>query len=164
MAFVNVTSVGHTGITVSDLDRAIMFYRDILGLPVSDKVQAAGEFLEKVTGVPGAVVEACFVRAPNHIIELVSYLKPDGRGRSTLRACDAGAIHIALKVKDIAQVVVAIRRGGFETLSPVQILPEGPLKGIKVVYARDPDGVVLEILEEPLGIVMEEIFLASATK
>jgi catechol 2,3-dioxygenase-like lactoylglutathione lyase family enzyme len=54
MAFVNVTSVGHTGITVSDLDRAIEFYRDILGLPVSDKVQASGEFPEKVTGVPGA--------------------------------------------------------------------------------------------------------------
>ena len=163
MAAVSVTSVGHTGITVSNLDRAIAFYRDILGLPVSHKIHASGELFERITGVQGADLEACFVRAPGHVIELIQYSKPDERTSSTLRACDSGAVHIALKVKDIEGVVVAIRGGGFKTAGPVQVLPEGPLKGMKVVYARDPDGVVLELIEEPPGVIMEELFLSSSS-
>ena len=37
---VKVRSTGHTGITVSDMDRSIRFYRDLLGCEVSDPVQA----------------------------------------------------------------------------------------------------------------------------
>jgi len=154
----NITSVGHIGLTVSDLDRAIVFYRDILGFQISEKVQASGELLEDLSGVPGGVHEVCFVRAPGLIIELLCYRKPEGRLRSTLRACDAGAVHIALKVKNIEEVAEAIRRGGFETFSSVKTLPDGPLKGLRVVKARDPDGVVLELVEEPAGVVLEEVF------
>jgi glyoxylase I family protein len=162
MAPVRVSSIGHTGITVSDLDRSMRFYREVLGLPVSEPVHCAGEFFEKVTGVPGAELDVSFVRAPGHVIELLCYRKPEGRMRSTLRSCDPGFWHLALKVSDLERVMGAVRRAGFEPLSPLQVVGEGPLEGLKVVYVRDPDGVVLELLEEPPGIGLEQFYLANA--
>jgi glyoxylase I family protein len=162
MTAIGVSSIGHTGITVSDLDRSIRFYRDILGLPVSEPVHCSGEFFEKVTGVPGAEIDVSFVRAPGHVIELLCYRKPAGHVRSTLRACDPGFWHLALKVSDIERVVAAVGRAGFQPLSAVQRVGEGPLKGLKVVYVRDPDGVVLELLQEPPGVGLEEFYLANA--
>ncbi len=162
MAPVRVSSIGHTGITVSDLDRSIRFYRDVLGLPVSEPVHCTGEMFEKITGVPGAEIDVSFVRAPGHVIELLCYRKPEGRVRSALRSCDPGFWHLALKVSDVQRVVAAVASAGFEPLSAVQGVGEGPLAGLKVVYVRDPDGVVLELIEEPPGVVLEELYLASA--
>jgi glyoxylase I family protein len=162
MSPVRVSSIGHTGITVSDLDRSIHFYRDVLGLPVSEPVHCTGEMFEKITGVPGAEIDISFVRAPGHVIELLCYRKPEGRVRSSLRSCDPGFWHLALKVSDLERVVAAVGRAGFQPLSAVQGVREGPLNGLKVVYVRDPDGVVLELIEEPPGVVLEELYLASA--
>jgi glyoxylase I family protein len=162
MAPVRVSSIGHTGITVSDLDRSIRFYRDVLGLPVSEPVHCTGEMFEKITGVPGAEIDVSFVRAPGHVIELLCYRKPEGQVRSTLRSCDPGFWHLALKVGDIERVVAAVARAGFQPLNAVQRVGEGPLAGLKVVYVRDPDGVVLELIDEPPGVVLEELYLANA--
>lgn len=162
MSAVRLSSVGHTGITVSDLDRSIRFYREVLGLPVSEPVRCAGEMFEKITGVAGAEIDVSFVRAPGHVVELLCYRKPQNLARSTLRACDPGFWHLALKVAEIDRVVAAVERSGFKPLSAVQGVSEGPLKGLRVVYVRDPDGVVLELIEEPPGIVLEELYLASA--
>lgn len=158
LAEVTVTSTGHTGITVSDLDRSIAFYQDILGFEVSEKVFCSGEMFENITGVPGLEMEVVFVRAPGHIVELLCFRKPENRGRSTLRTCDSGFMHIAFKVKDIERVVEAVRAGGFEAVGPIQTATEGPPMGLRVVYVRDPDGVVLELIEEPEGIVLEHMF------
>jgi len=164
MAAVRLSSIGHTGITVSDLDRAVAFYRDVLGLPVSATVHCTGEMFEQITGVRGAEIDVCFVRAPNHIIELLCYRKPERRVRSTLRSCDPGFWHIALKVNDIDRVIAAVEGAGFRPLGAVQGVTDGPLKGLRVVYVRDPDGVVLELLEEPPGVVLEELYLGSAPR
>jgi catechol 2,3-dioxygenase-like lactoylglutathione lyase family enzyme len=160
MASALIRSVGHTGITVSNLGRAIAFYRDVLGLPVSETVRASGPLFEKITGVPGADLKVCFVRAPGLIIELLQYVNPPGKP-SMLRQCDPGAFHLAIKVQNIEEVVAASSKAGFKAFGDIQTIPEGPVKGMRVVYARDPDGVVLEIIEEPPGIVMEEVYFAA---
>ncbi len=159
---VRVSSTGHTGITVSDLDRSIRFYRGVLGLSVSEPVRCAGEMFGRITGVPGAEIDISFVRAPGHVIELLCYRKPEGRVSSTLRSCDPGFWHLALKVREIDRVVAAVKRSGFEPLSEIQRVDDGPVEGLRVVYVRDPDGVVLELIEEPQGVVLEELYLASA--
>ncbi len=39
----------------------------------------------------------------------------------------------------------------------------GPAKGMRVVYTRDPDGVVLEFMEEPPGMRFEDLFFPEVT-
>jgi len=108
---VRVLSTGHTGITVSDLDRSIRFYRDLLGCEVSAPVRAEGPFFEAVTGVPGCQIDVAFARVAGHVIELLCYRNPPSKA-STLRACDPGFMHVCLKVADLGRVVNVIRSSG----------------------------------------------------
>jgi catechol 2,3-dioxygenase-like lactoylglutathione lyase family enzyme len=154
---VRVRSVGHTGITVSDLERSIRFYRDLLGCEVSAPVRAEGPFFEAITGVAGCQIDVAFARLPGHVIELLCYRNPPGR-TSTLRACDPGFMHVCLKVADLAAVVSQVRSAGFEPVGPIQKAVGGPVDGLEVVYVRDPDGIVLELIEEPPGVVLEAVY------
>lgn len=156
---VKVRSTGHTGITVSDLDRSIRFYRDLLGCEVSTPVRAEGPFFEAIVGVPGCQMDVAFARLPGHVIELLCYRYPPGR-TSTLRACDPGFMHVCLKVADLERVVALVRSAQFTAVGPIQKAEGGPVDGLKVVYVRDPDGVVLELIEEPAGVVLEDIYFA----
>lgn len=146
-----VLSVFHTGITVSDLERSVAFYRDVMGFPVGDTIRLGGALAEQVTGVPGAEIDIVFVTAPGHTIELLHFAKPDDQRRSTLRPCDPGFFHLCFMVDDIDRVVAAVRAGGFEAVGPVPTVQHGPRKGRRAIYARDPDGVVLEFMEDPKG-------------
>ena len=154
-----VLRIGHTGITVSDLDRSMRFYRDVLGFEVSEPVQVSGPLFAALTGVPGCVIDVAFARGLGQIIELLCYRAPADRKISQLRACDPGFWHLCLKVRDIDAVIRAVLSAGFEPLSEVQTVPEGPLQGMRASYVRDPDGVALELLEEPRGVSLEELHL-----
>jgi len=145
----HVTGVGHTGITVSDLNRAVGYFRDALGLPVSDPVQVSGELFEQVTGVDGCVIDICFVDAGNHTLELLCYSSPAGKASSALRPCDNGHLHVCLDVDDITAVIDAGRPHGFEPVNPVQVVSSGPHAGTKVIYLRGPDNLTLELMEHP---------------
>lgn len=145
-----VLAVVHTGITVSDLDRSVAFYRDILGFPVSERLECRGSIFEQVTGVTGAEMVIVNVHAPGHTIELLQYTNPQDRNRSALRPCDTGALHIAFKVEDIASVVDAVRRAGLTPVAPsVPVFPKGRSEGLRAIYTTDPDGVVIEFIESP---------------
>jgi catechol 2,3-dioxygenase-like lactoylglutathione lyase family enzyme len=154
-AVVNVRSTGHTGVTVSDLTRSIAFYRDVLGCQVSQHVRAEGPFFELLTGVPGCQIDVAFVRLPGHVLELSCYRHPPGRA-SSLRPCDPGFVHVCLKVSDLERLVAQVGRAGFEPAGAVQQVMDGPLSGMRCVYVRDPDGFVLELIEEPSGVALEE--------
>jgi catechol 2,3-dioxygenase-like lactoylglutathione lyase family enzyme len=144
-----VTRVGHTGITVADLDRAASYFRDALGLPVTDPVICRGELFEQVTGVPGCVIDICYVSAPGHTIELLCYSSPPDKTSSGLRPCDNGHLHLCFDVDDIAAVIAAGRAYGFEPVNPVQVIREGPRRGTKVIYTKGPDNLTVELMEHP---------------
>ena len=149
MTTFNIVKTNHTGLTVSDVERSLAFYRDVFGFEVTEITHHQGEMVERITGVDGAEVLIAFVNLPGHQIELLQYLKPDDRRVSELRPCDTGATHLAFEVDDIDAVLEAIKAGGFEPVNPPQAVPAGPRKGGKTVYTRDPDGVVLEFQQAP---------------
>jgi catechol 2,3-dioxygenase-like lactoylglutathione lyase family enzyme len=144
-----VIGVGHTGVTVSDLDRAIGYFRHALGLAVSSPVVCSGEMFEQVTGVPGCVIDICYVTAPGHTIELLCYSSPPDKASSGLRPCDNGHLHLCFDVEDIAAVIAAGRDYGFEPVNPVQVVRDGPREGTKVIYTQGPDNLTVELMEHP---------------
>ena len=145
-----VTATAHTGVTVSDIDRSIIFYRDVLGFEVTDKINCGGELFERVTGVPKAEIVIAYVKAPGHTLELLQYTSPADRTRVTSRPCDPGALHLAFRVKNIDGVVAACRQAGIVPVSPtIPEVADGPEKGMKAVYTTDPDGIVIEFMEDP---------------
>ena len=75
-----VSRLHHTGYTVSDLDRSLGFYRDLLGCEVLATQTKQGGYLAAIVGYPDAHVRMAHLRAPDssHVIELFEYLTVDG--------------------------------------------------------------------------------------
>lgn len=140
-----IIGVSHTGLTTSDIERSIVFFRDILGFPVDEPVLYEDSMFERVTGVKGANIRISYVKLPGHTLELLEYVKPLDKKASELRPCDPGHIHLSLLVENIEDLVEKIREGGFETVGPIQHV--GGDEPFKVIYAHGPDRLYLELMD-----------------
>ena len=74
MAEFSVLRTNHTGITVSDVERTMYFFREVLGFETTEVSHHKGETAENLTGVSGAEVKIGFVDMPNHRLELLKYV------------------------------------------------------------------------------------------
>lgn len=145
-----VTAADHTGITVSDLERSLAFWRDVLGFEYSHSAQQSSEMAGEITGVAGADLKLAVVKAPGgHKIELLQYLGPSDRKHVDLRPCDVGSVHVALVVDDLDAVLQRIAASGWEAAGKPQMLTTGPNAGKRVIYVRDPDGTTIEFMQLP---------------
>ena len=63
------------------------------------------------------------------------------------RPCDAGFSHIAFNVDDVDGALEAVKPYGVKAISPPVTIDQGPNKGRRVVYTRDPDGITIEFIE-----------------
>jgi catechol 2,3-dioxygenase-like lactoylglutathione lyase family enzyme len=146
-----IVAADHTGITVSNLERALAFWRDILGFELSHTAHQTGEMASEITGVAGAEIKLAVVRAPGgHKIELLEYLAPPERKpHGDLRPCDIGSVHVALIVDDLEAILSAIEASGWKGAGKPQTLQLGPNAGNRVVYVRDPDGTTIEFMQQP---------------
>ncbi|MEP6698342.1 MAG: VOC family protein [Verrucomicrobiota bacterium] len=145
-----ITAADHTGITVSNLERSLAFWRDVLGFELSHRAHQTGKLAEEITGVRGAEILIAVLKAPGHRIELLEYLAPAKNLHGYLRPCDVGAVHVALTVDNLEAVLSAIAAAGWHAAGEAQTLPSGPNAGKRVVYVRDPDGTTIELMQPPL--------------
>ena len=145
-----IISADHTGITVSNLERSLVFWRDVLGFELSHTAHQTGELAKEITGVAGAEIKLAVLKAPGgHKIELLEYLAPPDRKHTDLRPCDVGSVHVALLIDDLDAVLENIAARGWKAAGKPQTLTIGPNAGKRVVYVRDPDGTTIEFMEMP---------------
>jgi catechol 2,3-dioxygenase-like lactoylglutathione lyase family enzyme len=148
-------AIASIGITVSDLDRSVAFYRDLLGFEVVSQLEVAGEPFETLTGVFGSRALIARLKLGDETIELTQYLAPRGRPMpSDSRSNDLWFQHVAIIVRDMDEAYARLRSFKVEHASSgPQRLPDWnqAAGGIKAFYFRDPDGHFLEILQFPPG-------------
>jgi len=77
-----IIATDHTGITVTNLERSVAFWRDVLGFELSHRAHHTGDLASEVTGVPGADISIAVLKAPGHKIELLEYHAPSDRKRA----------------------------------------------------------------------------------
>jgi glyoxylase I family protein len=147
-----IISADHTGITVSNLERSLAFWRDVLGFEISHRAHQTGDLAREITGVEGAEISIAVVKAPGHKIELLQYLAPPDRTQHVdLKPCDVGHVHVALTVDDLDAVLSAIAASGWKAAGTPQTLQSGPNAGKRVIYVRDPDGTTIEFMQLPVS-------------
>ena len=145
-----IIGADHTGITVSNLERSLVFWRDVLGFELSHTAHQKGELAREITGVEGAEIKLAVLKTPDgHKIELLEYLAPADRKRANLRPCDVGSVHVALLVDDLGAALSRIAASGWKTSGQPQILTKGPNAGKRVIYVRDADGTTIELMQPP---------------
>jgi diaminopimelate decarboxylase len=138
----------HVALGVSDLDESIAFYGDVLGLRVRDRGRIEPELIERMTGVPDAVVDFADIEAGSRVLELLEYRSPATRP-SPRSGGRLGGVHVALRVEDARAVHARLLAAGMAPFSDPVLLPDDGTdwSGALVFYVRDPDGVLLEIVE-----------------
>ena len=148
-----VKSVESVGMTVSDMDRSVQFYSEVLSFEKLSDVEVAGEQYEQLEGVFGLRMRVVRMKLGDEIIELTEYLAPKGRPIPVdSRSNDRWFQHIAVITSDMERAYEWLRT------HKVQHASTGPQRipdwnkgaaGIRAFYFKDPDSHTLEILQFP---------------
>ncbi len=150
-----VEAVDSVGITVSDLDRSIAFYSEVLSFRKVSGYEASGDAEERSRGVFGVRVRVARMRLGDEVLELTEYLAPQGRAYpADSRSNDLWFQHVAIVVSDMGNAYRHLRQYKVRHASAgPQRLPDWNKNagGIEAFYFKDPDGHVLEILSFPPG-------------
>ncbi|MBL0209190.1 MAG: VOC family protein [Propionivibrio sp.] len=141
--------------TVSDMDRSLAFYRDVLNFePVSDE-EIAGDEYERLYGVFGARVRIVKLRLGDETLQLEQFIAPPGRPVPVdSKSNDGWFQHVAIIVSDMGRAYAWLREHQVQHASTgPQLLPQWNPNagGISAFYFRDPDGHALEVLHFPAG-------------
>jgi catechol 2,3-dioxygenase-like lactoylglutathione lyase family enzyme len=145
--------------TTESLDKTVLFYRDVLGLPVNgtrdplaQQPQKLDEEMSKFTATKGMSFRAAAFRIPNAAFgfELTEFTGgPRNPVRPNLQ--DIGAATLALQVRDIETVLAKVKASGapIVTIGGAPVNPTGnPSSKLREIVLRDPDGFFVE-LQQP---------------
>ena len=144
--------MNHTGFVVSDMERSLEFYQDLLGLKQERNQILEGEFISELAGYPDARLHIVYLGTGDlrHSVELIQYLNPAGTPAAMPERHQVGASHLGVIVDDLDAFYVELSRRGVRFVSPPAIRPGAvyPMAS-KGCYMQDPDGNWLELLERP---------------
>ena len=144
-----IRGVHHTSISTPDMDRALAFYRDLVGVEVLFEVPFDGEAIEAITELPGAKGRVAMLRAANVHIELFEYAAPESApnvtsGDGPRPVNNHGLTHLCFDVVDLPAEYERLKAAGVKFHCPPTYLGGG---SVLTTYARDPDGNVVEFQE-----------------
>lgn len=129
------TILEHVGIAVGDIDAALRFYRDALGLEI-----------EPPEEVPSQRVRVHFVRVGDPAIELLEATAEDSPVAKFVGRRGPGLHHITLRVDDLAAALAQLKARG------VRLIDETPRQGahgalVAFIHPSAADGVLIELTQ-----------------
>ena len=134
-----ITAVDHVGIAVADLDAAIAWYADTLGLvAVHRETNEEQGVREAMLSAPGGAGGAA--------VQLLAPLRPDSAIGRFLDRSGPGIQQVAYRVEDIDATSAVLRGKG------LRLLYDAPKRGtagsrINFVHPKDAGGVLVELVE-----------------
>ena len=130
--------VHHVAVVVADLDRALAFWRDMLGLPV-----------ELVLPIEGDGVTIAFLPVGESKVELVMPTVDTTGVARFLASKGEGFHHVCFEVDNLAETLLRLELDG------VELIDSAPRKGaegpVAFLHPRSCHGVLVELIEAPGG-------------
>lgn len=139
----------HTNLVAHDWQRLAQFYREVFGCePTGSQRDLSGAWLDDATGLTEAHVTGTHLRLPGHgergpTLEIFTYGQVVGQPPAV--ANRAGYGHIAFAVADVATALETVVAHGGEPLGSVATTTLAGVGDLEVVYARDPEGNIIEL-------------------
>ena len=150
-ASATATAVHHVGMSVANLDNALLFWEAFLGVPARWRTTLDRPYLGRHVGIPGVAIDAAFVDLPGGtILELLAYRVHDRQTNPDATA-NPGNVHLCLAVDDAGtawQRAVACGARPVVPEGPVDV-DAGPNRGARAAYLRIHDGITLELFQPP---------------
>ena len=131
------TAIDHVGVAVPDMDAAIAFYRDRLGM------RLVHEEVNEEQGVREAMMA---VGGSGSYVQLLAPLTPESTIARFLGRSGPGVQQVAYRVDDADAAGAMLRRRG------VRLLYDTPRRGkagsrVNFIHPRDAGGVLVELIE-----------------
>ncbi|WP_247001643.1 VOC family protein [Halosolutus gelatinilyticus] len=131
----------HVGLTVTDLDETLAFYRDVLGLEVVAAFGVDGDAFADAVSVDGASARFAHLDADGIRLELVEY-DPEAEAAGSPELNRPGTAHVGLAVDDLDAFYEALP-DDVPTISE----PRTTATGTTILFLRDPEDNLVEILD-----------------
>jgi len=140
-------AIRHFGIVVSDIEKSLYFYRDLLGLKIKIDALEEGNFINTISGLKNIKVRTVKMLADkgDTLIEFLWYKSHPRKRRKNNDIYNIGASHPAFTVENLDYEYKRLKGKGVKFNSPPQISPNGKAK---VAFCHDPDGNPIELVEE----------------
>jgi len=143
-----IVNLNHIGFVVQNLNNAVSFYRDVIGLTLIRSVERKGSSISQILGYEDTHIKAALMDLGNHcMLELIEYLSPRPGSRPSNERAVLGGAHIAFNVDNIEITFNQLVRGGAVSLNP----PSEVAPGRQVCYMQDPYGNWIELIEDKGG-------------
>jgi catechol 2,3-dioxygenase-like lactoylglutathione lyase family enzyme len=151
---VKVRSFSHTGITVSDFNRAVSFYWDVFGCPLVGVADTPPERVRSFFGVgddlstearSAKVEPRCrigWIRVPGGAVLEIFEFQPQLPPRA-VPWNGVGLTHISFNVRNLQKWYDYLQRKGVECVSR----PERSPRGHSFFFAKDFDGNLIELMD-----------------
>jgi len=135
----------HAALSTPDLKRCLTFYTEVVGCEVAYEFgwPKGSADADKVTGLAGSAANAAMLKLGDSFLEVFEFSSPQPKQQNGERpVCDNGITHIAVEVKDINNEYARMKAAGMQFHSEPMAQESGFM-----VYGRDPDGNVVELIE-----------------
>lgn len=147
--------VSHLGIAVSDLDRSVAFYTEVLGLELVDRY--GYDVPNPPEGVTAWWREVAVLRIGHEPTDPVIVMSPHDTSNPPHRMeiDDVGTHHFGMQVAGIEAIVERVVAAGVEISVPLRTYQSARAWGLPGTFVmkscifRDPDGTMIQ-LDEPV--------------
>lgn len=136
----------HAGFITHSVAESVAFWQDVMGFraePVGTRREA---WIASFMGVPGADVKLVHLYGLGTHLEFIEFVTP--RGEPVRPAANApGAGHLCFRVRDLEPLRAMILARGGSLQGETTEITEGIAKGLRGLYMRDPNGIMIELVE-----------------
>ena len=124
----------HVTISVSNINRSLAFYRDLLGFPVLGRL-----YYHNAVGLTIDFLEI----GEGHILEIFSFSTPTQPAAWIANDLQTGLRHVRFRVNDVDATTARLKQAGVRfTLDPLDATG-----GVRIAFFEDPDGNALELID-----------------
>ena len=146
-----IKGISHVSLSVRELNRAVMFYKNVVGLQETNRYRIkASTAIEKKSGFAHTARTVAVMQGPNARIELIQFDGAAKQPASTMPIPGPGITHICYQIPSVASVYAQAKAGGASVVSRGTTMVDRGY-GIKYAYIRDVDSLLFEIeqIEKP---------------
>ena len=149
----------HVSLTVSDIDKAVTFYTDVMGATLRyrmgpfdaaeiPRLEDGRDWTEAHVNVQDACLHIAMLRLCDNLdMELFQYDRPADARATSPRNCDVGCRHICLEVEDVSVAIKYLEGCGCTALEGPIESKDGPGPDSLSWYVLDPFGHQMELVQ-----------------
>ena len=140
-------NVRHVGLVVLDIEKALKFYCDLLGLKIQGRTNEKGYFINQLLENENIELKTIKLSADDNAtrIELIDFSDIKSNQNKKIKLTNAGFTHVALTVNNLDELYLQLKKANVQFNCPPQLSADGQLK---VTFCKDFEGNYLELIEE----------------